>query len=159
MGFAHEGVWVMGYCGPMGYGVRFPAHQVGGWPGLWVKRGYGLPEVWVKRGSTVGVLDWCRYRKDNGNIRGTIEIHAQNLGIQTGNVTCLPGNITSGLPEHNVCLWYILDSSCCLPQPWELHLFQSSTWSVPHGPSLILQVAFILSLSPLTFRDLLCFTV
>ena len=53
MGFACEGVWVMGYCGPMGYGVHFPAHQVGGWPGLWVKRGYGLPEVWVKRGSTV----------------------------------------------------------------------------------------------------------
>ena len=53
MGFAHEGVWVMGYCGPMGYGVHFLAHQVGGWPGLWVKRGYGLPEVWVKRGSTV----------------------------------------------------------------------------------------------------------
>ena len=53
MGFAREGVWVMGYCGPMGYGVHFPAHQVGGWPGLWVKRGYGLSEVWVKRGSTV----------------------------------------------------------------------------------------------------------
>ena len=43
----------MGYCGPMGYGVHFPSHLVGGWPGLWVKRGYGLPEVWVKRGSTV----------------------------------------------------------------------------------------------------------
>ena len=55
MGFAHEGVWVMGYCGPMGYGMHFPAHQVGGRPGLWVKRGYGLPEVWVKRGSTVDV--------------------------------------------------------------------------------------------------------
>ena len=53
MGFAHEGAWVMGYCGPMGYGVHFPTHQVGGRPGLWVKRGYGLPEVWVKRGSTV----------------------------------------------------------------------------------------------------------
>ena len=43
----------MGYCGPMGYGMHFPAHQVGGRPGLWDKRGYGLPEVWVKRGSTV----------------------------------------------------------------------------------------------------------
>ena len=53
MGFAREGVWVMGYCGPMDYGMHFPAHQVGGWPGLWVKRGYGLPEVWVKRGLTV----------------------------------------------------------------------------------------------------------
>ena len=56
MGFAREGVWVMGYCGPMGYGVHFPAHQVGGRPGLWVKRGYGLPEVWVKRGLTVSTL-------------------------------------------------------------------------------------------------------
>ena len=56
MGFAREGVWVMGYCGPMGYGMHFPAHQVGGRPGLWVKRGYGLPEVWVKRGSTVLIL-------------------------------------------------------------------------------------------------------
>ena len=53
MGFAREGVWFMGYCGPMGYGVHFPAHQVGGRPRLCVKRGYGLPEVWVKRGSTV----------------------------------------------------------------------------------------------------------
>ena len=42
----------MGYCRPMGYGVHFPAHQVGGQPGLWVKRGYGLPEVWVKRGES-----------------------------------------------------------------------------------------------------------
>ena len=40
----------------MGYGVHFPAHQVGGWPGLWVKRGYGFPEVWVKRGLTVLAL-------------------------------------------------------------------------------------------------------
>ena len=55
MGFAREGVWVMGYCGPMGYGMHFPTHQVGGRPGLWVKRGYGLPEVWVKRGSTVSI--------------------------------------------------------------------------------------------------------
>ena len=53
MGFTREGVCVMGYCRPMGYGVHFPTHQVGGRPGLWVKRGYGLPEVCVKRGSTV----------------------------------------------------------------------------------------------------------
>ena len=58
MGFAREGVWVMGYRRPMGYGMHFPAHQVGGRPGLWVKRGYGLPEVWVKRGSTVTA---CKY--------------------------------------------------------------------------------------------------
>ena len=43
----------MGYCRPMGYGVQFPTHQVGGQLGLWDKRGYGLPGVWVKRGLTV----------------------------------------------------------------------------------------------------------
>jgi hypothetical protein len=53
MGFAHKGVWVMGYCGPMGYGMHFPTHQVGGQLRLWDKRGYGSPGVWVKRGSTV----------------------------------------------------------------------------------------------------------
>ena len=61
MGFTREGVWVMGYCGPMGYGVHFPAHQVGGRPGLWVKRGYGLPEVWVKRGSTVLLVQYISF--------------------------------------------------------------------------------------------------
>ena len=53
MGFGQGGVWVMGYCGPMGYGMQFPAHQVGGQLGLWDIRGYGLSGVWVKRGSTV----------------------------------------------------------------------------------------------------------
>ena len=55
MGFAQEGVWVMGYCGPMGYGMQFPAHQVGGRITLWGIRGYGLSGAWVKRGSTVVV--------------------------------------------------------------------------------------------------------
>ncbi|KAF8814357.1 hypothetical protein BYT27DRAFT_7014425, partial [Phlegmacium glaucopus] len=53
MGFAHRRVWIMGYCGPMGYGIQFPANQVGGQPELWDIRGYGFREVWVKRGSTV----------------------------------------------------------------------------------------------------------
>ena len=53
MGFANGWVWVMGYCGPMGYGMQFPANQVGGQLELWVLRGYGLLEVWVKRSSTV----------------------------------------------------------------------------------------------------------
>jgi hypothetical protein len=53
MGFACRGVWVMGYCGRMGYGVKIPAHRVGGPEKLWVIRGYGLSEVWVMRGSTV----------------------------------------------------------------------------------------------------------
>ena len=57
MGFASGGVWGMAYCRPMGYGVQFPAHQVGGRLELWDKRGYGLPGVWVKRGSTVMLVD------------------------------------------------------------------------------------------------------
>ncbi|KAF8816399.1 hypothetical protein BYT27DRAFT_7031300, partial [Phlegmacium glaucopus] len=41
MGFAYRMVWVMGYCGPMGYGMQFPANEVGGQPELWDIRGYG----------------------------------------------------------------------------------------------------------------------
>jgi hypothetical protein len=37
----------------MGYGMQFPANQVGGWILLWDITGYGLSGVWVKRGSTV----------------------------------------------------------------------------------------------------------
>jgi GMP synthase-like glutamine amidotransferase len=43
----------MGYYGPMGYGMQFPANQLGGPLKLWGKRGYGLTEVWVNRGLTV----------------------------------------------------------------------------------------------------------
>jgi len=43
MGFAFGGVWVMGYCGIMGYGIKI----------LWDIRGYGLSGLWVKRESTV----------------------------------------------------------------------------------------------------------
>ena len=53
MGYVGCGVWFMGYCGPMGYGMKFPANQLGGWLKLWGKRGYGLRQVWVKRGLTV----------------------------------------------------------------------------------------------------------
>jgi hypothetical protein len=35
MGFAYGGVWVMGYCGPMGYGMQIPANRVGGQLNLW----------------------------------------------------------------------------------------------------------------------------
>ncbi|KAF8227704.1 hypothetical protein L208DRAFT_1295270, partial [Tricholoma matsutake] len=42
MGFAHRWVWVMGYCGPMGYGMQFPVNQVGRQLQLWDIRGYGL---------------------------------------------------------------------------------------------------------------------
>ena len=53
MGYVGQGVWVMGYYGPMGYGVKFPANRPRGRLNLWGKRGYGLRQVWVKRGSTV----------------------------------------------------------------------------------------------------------
>ncbi|KAF9476183.1 hypothetical protein BDN70DRAFT_812686 [Pholiota conissans] len=53
MGFSRQGVWLIGYCGPMGYGLQIPAHQAGGSIYLWVIRGYGLSGVWVMRGSTV----------------------------------------------------------------------------------------------------------
>jgi hypothetical protein len=53
MGYVHQGVWVMGYCGPMGYGRQFSANRLGGRLKLWGKRGYGLRQVWVKRGLTV----------------------------------------------------------------------------------------------------------
>ena len=53
MSYVCRGVRVMGYCGPMGYGVEFPANGLGGWKKLWGKRGHGLREVWVRRGLTV----------------------------------------------------------------------------------------------------------
>ena len=37
----------------MGYGVKFPAHRVGGSKKLWDFMVYGLSESWVMRGSTV----------------------------------------------------------------------------------------------------------
>jgi hypothetical protein len=56
MGFSGGGVWVMGYGRPMGYGMHFPAHQVGGLAELWDITGYGFSQVWVITGSTVS---WC----------------------------------------------------------------------------------------------------
>jgi hypothetical protein len=52
MGFCPEGVWVMGYCGLMGYGVQFPAHRGGGPKNVWDFRGYGLWQAWVMRGTS-----------------------------------------------------------------------------------------------------------
>ena len=45
MGFGPEGVWVMGYCRLMGYGVQFPAYQVGGLKKVWDIKGYGLSKA------------------------------------------------------------------------------------------------------------------
>ena len=55
MGFAPKGVWVMGYCGCMGYGhgMHFSANRLGGPKNLWGIREYGLSELWVMRESTV----------------------------------------------------------------------------------------------------------
>jgi hypothetical protein len=53
MGFSTGGVWVTGYDRPMGYGMHFPAHQVGGLILLWDITGYGFSKVWVITGSTV----------------------------------------------------------------------------------------------------------
>ena len=35
MGFVCQGLWVMGYCGLMGYGLQIPAHQLGGLKWVW----------------------------------------------------------------------------------------------------------------------------
>ena len=56
MGFVCQGLWVMGYCGLMGYGLQIPTHQLGGPKWVWDFRGYGLSGAWVKRVSTVSVM-------------------------------------------------------------------------------------------------------
>ena len=42
-----RGVWVMGYCGCMGYAVFFPANQLGGVKNLWDLWEYVVCEPWV----------------------------------------------------------------------------------------------------------------
>jgi len=41
-----------------GYGMHFPAHQVGGQAELWDITGYGFSQVWVMRGPTVHQPRW-----------------------------------------------------------------------------------------------------
>ena len=53
MGFCRGGVWVMSYCGLMGYGVQLPAHQGSGPKNVLDFRGYGLWQAWVMRVPTV----------------------------------------------------------------------------------------------------------
>ena len=43
----------MGYRGCMGYGMHFPANQLGGPKNVWGIREYGLSGLWVTRESTV----------------------------------------------------------------------------------------------------------
>jgi hypothetical protein len=51
----------------MGYGMFFPAHQVGGQPELWDIRSYGVSGVWVKRSSTVYI--WFHFQQGGAGIR------------------------------------------------------------------------------------------
>ena len=53
MGFVSRGVWVMGYCGCMGYEALFPANKLSGLKNVWNLREYGVCEPWVTRESTV----------------------------------------------------------------------------------------------------------
>ena len=53
MGFLPKGVWIMDYCGFMGYGTHFSANQLGGLKKVWGIREYGLLELWIKRELTV----------------------------------------------------------------------------------------------------------
>ena len=53
MGFLPKGVWIMDYCGFMGYGIHFSANKLGGPKKVWGIREYGLLELWVKRELTV----------------------------------------------------------------------------------------------------------
>ena len=57
---ATKGLWVIGYCGLMGFGAQIPIHRVGGMVLLWYSRGYGLSKVWFTRGSTVHLLSIVR---------------------------------------------------------------------------------------------------
>jgi len=43
----------MGYRGCMGYGMHFPANQLGGLKKVWGFREYGLSRLWIMRESTV----------------------------------------------------------------------------------------------------------
>ena len=55
MGFLPKGVWIMDYCGFMGYDIHFSANQLGGPKKVWGIREYGLLELWVKKELTVYV--------------------------------------------------------------------------------------------------------
>ncbi|KIK04088.1 hypothetical protein K443DRAFT_43559, partial [Laccaria amethystina LaAM-08-1] len=49
MGFVSGGLWVMRWGELLGacYGMHFAAHQVGGQPELWYRRGCGVSGVWI----------------------------------------------------------------------------------------------------------------
>ena len=84
MGFLPKGVWIMDYCGFMGYDIHFSANQLGGPKKVWGIREYGLLELWVKRELTVctiHVIGWsfpADSQKD-GNVSSTRHIVKCNI--------------------------------------------------------------------------------
>ena len=51
----------MGYHSCMGYGMHFPANQLGGLKKVWGFREYGLSRLWIMRESTVWVIEAMDY--------------------------------------------------------------------------------------------------
>jgi hypothetical protein len=66
----------------MGYGMYFPAHQVGGQLELWGIRSYGVSGVWVKRSSTV------------------VDFWLQILAIRSATGTLAFGGLVEGSRTH-----------------------------------------------------------
>ena len=88
-GFASRGVWVMGYCGCMGYEVFFPANQLGGLKNLWDLREYGVCEPWVMRKSTV-VIVFCQRSAAIQIVWGESECYGWWGNRRTYSVPCEP---------------------------------------------------------------------
>ena len=64
-----RGVWVMGYCGCMGYEVFFPANQLGGVKNLWDLWEYVVCEPWVTTYERVH----CMKNRNRSAVRRTVE--------------------------------------------------------------------------------------
>ncbi|KIJ93365.1 hypothetical protein K443DRAFT_112149, partial [Laccaria amethystina LaAM-08-1] len=56
------GLWLIGYCRIMGYGLQIPAHQLGGPKRVWDFWGYGLSNAWVMRVLTVLLFMFIYYQ-------------------------------------------------------------------------------------------------
>ncbi len=105
MGFAFGGLWGMGYCGLMGYGIEIPAHRVGGFKILWDIRGYGLSGLWVKRSSTV-----CKF-VNNSDMNVCTETQR---AFVTRRVEISSAKLAAALPcvEMSKPSQYIIDTTC-----------------------------------------------
>jgi hypothetical protein len=84
----------MGYWRLMGYGLHFPAHQVGGPAELWDITGYGFSQVWVMTGSNVA-SSTCLYPAPLRGHRSSIWDVFSLQGEQEGVVSSL----TAGSPN------------------------------------------------------------